>query len=428
MKLNWSHTAVLGAAGKMGSGIALLLLLEMAWNGEGMLTLVDVNEEAFPGLLRYLRDQVRKNAERGVNRLREKYAVRKDLIDNGEMIEAFVAEAMDRVRCVTTVGECRGVTRVFEAIVEDVGIKGRILKQLDELTGGKAWYFTNTSSIPISVLGEAAGVTGRIVGFHFYNPPAVQKLLEMIYPDRIEPALKETAEAIAKRLDKTVVFARDVAGFIGNGHFIREIVAACKRVSEWEKKMGREEALCSVNYVSQEFLIRPMGIFQLIDYVGVDVCAHIGKVMGTYLGGDFVPELLEQMLQAGRKGGQHADGAQKEGIFRYDKGAPVEVYDLVSKRYVPYVVNENVKQLPEGHLSWKAMAKRKDRAELLKKYLSELRRGSTWGCTWACQMLDESRAIAEKLVSDGVARSLDDVDTVLMNGFYHLYGVSHGTV
>lgn len=424
MDSRWDKVAVLGAAGKMGSGIASLLLMELAWRGKGLLVLIDVNEAGFPGLKAYLREQVKRHAERGINRLRDRYRDRKDLIDNGDMIETFIEETMDQVQYATSLEECRGAGAIFEAIIEDVAIKGKVLKEVDKITGGSAWYFTNTSSIPIEMLGKASNVEKRIVGFHFYNPPAVQKLLEIIYPDDVFADLKSAAKSLAEKLGKVTVYSHDVAGFIGNGHFIREIAGACRRVEKLSKTSGEAESICAVNHVGQEFLIRPMGIFQLIDYVGIDVCVHIGKVMGRYLEGEvFVPQLLEKFLSLGIKGGQHADGSQKDGIFKYEKGKPVAVYDPDKKNYTGYKIAEDSKNLPQGHLSWKEMARKNDKHILLDHYFKSLHNDKNAGAKLAWEMLEDSRNIGHRLVTGHVAEKIKDVDTVLENGFYHLYGI-----
>ena len=136
------------------------------------------------------------------------------------------------------------------------------------------------------------------------TPLAVQKLLEVISPTQIDPTLATIAEQLAKRLGKTVVYANDIAGFIGNGHFIRESMFACAKVHELAKDRTLPEAVYTVNKVTQEFLVRPMGLFQLMDYVGLDVCRHIGQIMGSYLPGEALQDsLIDHMVAAGILGG-----------------------------------------------------------------------------------------------------------------------------
>ncbi len=69
---------------------------------------------------------------------------------------------------------------MFEAVSENPDLKVKILSQIDQNNPNKPWFFTNTSSVPISLIDERANLEGRVLGFHFYNPPAVQRLVELI--------------------------------------------------------------------------------------------------------------------------------------------------------------------------------------------------------------------------------------------------------
>jgi len=433
----WEHVAVLGAAGKMGSGISLLLLQELATrlakdtSKDFCLTLLDANPQGFTGLLEYLRDHLTKYAERSINHLRSLYSQRQDLIDNSEMIEAFVDESLERVRCASSLDECRGAKLVFEAIIEDIPIKSEVFRKANALLGNETFYFTNTSSIPIHVLQKNSGLEGRLIGYHFYNPPPVQKLLEVIEPKQLNPQLKEMALEIAKKLKKTVVFSNDIAGFIGNGHFIREILEVCRKVHELSLTFSTTEAIYAINRVTQEFLIRPMGTFQLLDYVGLDVGKNISKIMDEYLQeGPFLDPLLDEMLKAGIKGGQHADGSQKDGIFKYEKGQPVAVYDLAKHAYITFsegtwraICDQKLGDLPQDHISWKILNKDVNMKVRMIPYFVHLWQQRSLGAELAQAFLIKSRAIAYELVESGVAHSVEDVDTVLKQGFFHLYGV-----
>jgi len=118
-----------------------------------------------------------------------------------------------------------------------------------------------------------------------------------------------------------VVPSRDVAGFIGNGHFMRDMLHGMAEVERLGREMPFPQAVYCVNRVSQDFLVRPMAIFQLSDYVGLDVCQCILKVMDPRLPGEGLKSpLLERMLSLGVKGGQDHDGSQKDGLLSYEKG------------------------------------------------------------------------------------------------------------
>jgi len=412
------HMAVLGAAGKMGSGISLLLLQEIADRDDTILTLYDTNYKGFVFLKEYLRDHLTKYAEKEINRLRKKYAEREDLIDNAEMIQTYVIEALDRVRYVAAAEECSSANLIFEAIIENVDAKVELFKRIDHGAKKNPFYLTNTSSIPISILQKKGDLRDRIIGYHFYNPPAVQKLLEIIIPAKIDPQLQELALNLGERLKKTVVMSNDIAGFIGNGHFIREVAAACQKERALNKKMSQVEAIKLINRITQNYMLRPMGIFQLIDYVGIDVAHHIAKIMTQYLPGhEFTDPLIDSMVKAGVLGGQNPDGSQKAGFFKYEKGKPVAVYDIERSAYVA-LQDEN-----HLELSWKTLAKDNDRREKISQFFHKLWQENSLESQLTQEFLARSQAIAHGLVKDGVARSIKDVDTVLQNGFFHLYGV-----
>lgn len=436
-----NSVAVLGAAGKMGSGISMLLLQQMACEVaqrtdksnsiKSKLILIDANEEGFVPLKHYLRDQLKKFAERNINDLRKWYVQRADLIDNEQMIEEYIEGGMDCVRFGMLLEECRGARLVFEAIVEDVAVKSDVFKKLNAILGPEAFYLTNTSSIPIGILQDKSGLKGRLIGFHFYNPPAVQRLVEIIIPKEIAPQLKTIAQNIAKQLNKITVYSNDIAGFIGNGHFVREIHFACEKVRELAQTMTLSEAIFLVNSVTQEFLLRPMGTFQLLDYVGIDVAKRIATIMTTYLPGhSFEDPLLDMMVKEKVFGGQYGSGMQKDGFFQYEKGVLTGIYDFKQKKYIP-CVNSAFRQdcdrrlgaLPQGHYSWKSLTKDDQRETKINEYFRHLWQEDGLGAEMAKAFLTESQRIAHELVKDGVAQSVDDVDTVLKNGFFHLYGV-----
>lgn len=423
MHKEWENVVVLGAAGKMGSGIALLLLQEMASMPGSTLTLLDTNPQGFEPLKKYLREHLLRYAEKSINRLRLYYKDREDLIDNGDMIRTFIEDALDRVRFVTSIDECRGARMIFEAILENIDAKAKVFSQLSKVADPNAAFFTNTSSIPIHILEKESHIEGRLVGFHFYNPPAVQKLVEIIVPHGLKKDILEVALDVGKRLNKTIVFSEDIAGFIGNGHFIREASEASRKVEELRHKMPLPDAICLVNTITQDYLIRPMGIFQLMDYVGIDVVQNIVKVMGRYLTGQtFHTSLIDAMVSAGVKGGQNGDGTQKNGFFSYEKGQPAQVYDIDNHGYIPYAVSKD-RVMPKGHEPWKAMSRDKDRNAKLADYFANLWGEHSTSAKLAIHFLENSRKISHKLVDDGVAHSAKDVDTVLQNGFFHIYDV-----
>lgn len=420
--------AVIGAAGKMGRGIALLLLQEMAslyaskTIHEPALFLIDSNDILFPDLRHYLKTQLLRFAEKNIIFLRKCYAEEENLVSNAEIIEAFIERSLNFVYFESEIQKAKNAHLVFEAIVEDIEVKEKIFSTLKSICQPDTYYLTNTSSIPIHTLNSSVHLKGKIIGFHFYNPPPVQKLLEIIIPEGIDPHLKNLAEELGKRLKKTIVYSHDIAGFIGNGYFLREAVFAFRQVNEMAKGYGLAEAVYMVNRIYQDFLLRPMGIFQLLDYVGLDVCQKICAIMSEYIPNElFRIDIVDQMLLNGIKGGQ-----QKDGFFHYEKNGIIGVYSLERKEYLPIQpisekMDKVLGELPKGHESWKNLLDDKEKAKKIQDYFKHLFNRTTLGSELAKEYINQTAMINKMLVEDGVANSLEDVDRVLINGFYHLY-------
>jgi 3-hydroxyacyl-CoA dehydrogenase len=427
--------SVLGAAGKMGSGILLLTALEMAdqmFNPENkskvfVLNAIDTSDDGLKGLMKYIKTQVLKAAEKKIVQLRKFYADREDLIENSEIIDAYVADVLSLVRATKRLESAYDSTLVFEAVSENQALKEKIFRQIDENNASKPWFFTNTSSVPIGSLNKNANLGGRILGFHFYNPPAIQKLVELItIPENLADMI-EFAKVYAKNLKKVIVPSNDIAGFIGNGHFMRDSLFGLQEADRLSKEMPLHEAICIVDRVTRDFLMRPMGIFQLIDYVGLDVVQFILRVMQPHMKGENLhSELLDELVLAGIKGGQFSDGSQKDGFFRYVKGKPVSVINKSANDYVDLATlsacESWIGEIPSTVMPWKNLVKLANKDEFLLGYFGALKSMKSAGAGLALGYAQNSREIARKLVTDGVANTPEDVNTVLLTGFFHAYG------
>lgn len=429
------NASVIGAAGKMGSGIAVLIAQEMAKlkvkNKDKIyrLNLIDVNDAALDGLREFIKAQTTKVAEKAIVSLRSMYEERKDLIENWEIIDAFVDDAFAVVRCGTDLRMAENSRMVFEAIAEDEAIKIKVLRELHEMCGDETFFFTNTSSIPIGVLDEQAGLSGRIIGYHFYNPPIVQRLVEVITAGTTRQELKDIAVELGKRLRKKLIPSNDISGFIGNGHFMRDGLYAISEVERLEPDYSMAGAIYIMNRISRDFLIRPMGIFQLIDYVGVDVFQCILRVMRKHLGDKTLQsELIDSLVNNNVLGGQRPNGSQKDGFLKYERNRPVAVYDPEKAQYVPIEekwgknLEAAIGPLPAGFSPWRVLLREPNKEDKLSAYFGNLGEAKTLGVQLARAYLARTKEVAQKLVKDGVANSEEDVNSVLTNGFYWLYG------
>jgi 3-hydroxyacyl-CoA dehydrogenase len=429
------NVSVIGAAGKMGSGIAVLIAQEMLRlkfeNPDRIyrLNLIDVSEKGLDGLRDYIKSQFLRFAEKSIISLRERYKDRQDLVENAEIVDAYINDGFKLLNFGTDLVMAKNSHLIFEAIIEDEKAKIKVYKSLKKIVSKDTFFLTNTSSIPIGYLDEKSGLDGRLIGYHFYNPPVVQKLVEVIHSKWTKDELKEIAVELGKRLRKTVVPSNDISGFIGNGHFMRDGLYALDEVMRLKGKYKLTGSIYIMNRVSQDFLLRPMGIFQLIDYVGIDVFQCILKVMRKHLGDETLKhKLIDSMIKSGIKGGQYPDGSQKDGFLKYDKNRPVGIYDIRKNEYFMITdewknkIDKQIGPLPAGFTPWKGLLGDKDKEAKLKNHFSALKNMNTLGAELALNYLKKTKEIAENLVKQKVANSADDVNAVLTNGFYWLYG------
>ncbi len=432
------NVSVLGAAGKMGSGILLLTAVEMADlslkpenKGKAfVLNAIDISPEGLAGLMKYLRDQIRKVAEKKTVLLRKMYADRDDLIENYDIIDEYIFDVMNVVRPSTTMSAAHNSTLIFEAVSENRALKVKLLGDIDKNNDNNPWFFTNTSSVPINLIETEAGLEGRVVGFHFYNPPAVQRLVELIVTEKTTDDVEAFAREYAKKLKKIIVPSNDFAGFIGNGHFMRDALHGMKEAEALanDKNIPLYKAIYMVNKVTQDYLVRPMGIFQLIDYVGIDVVQFILNVMNPFVSDEELSHnLLDKMLLQGVKGGQKSSGAQKDGFLKYKGGRFTAIWDIHKQEYVELDTfkdecDEIMGDMPDSAVAWKSMLRNKKKDELLTAFFNDLKASSELGAKIAVKYGQKSKAIGEKLVADKVANEIDHVNTVMLTGFFHAYG------
>lgn len=129
----------------------------------------------------------------------------------------------------------------------------------------------------------------------------------------------------------------------------------------------------------------------------------------------------------GVKGGQNSDGSQKDGFLKYAKGRPVAIFDIDSKEYVDIdgiaaKCDALLGDLPKSFIPWKKIIRIRNRDNELNTYFTELAAMNTLGAELAGKYGKRSIEIGKKLVSDNVAHNDDDVNTVMLTGFFHAYG------
>ena len=201
---------------------------------------------------------------------------------------------------------------VIEAATEHTGVKLNIFKQLDELAPPSAILATNTSSISITAIAAATQRPGKVIGMHFMNPVPVMKLVEVINGYATAPQVTDEVVRISRELQKVPCIVKDYPGFIANRILMPMINEAV--YSLYEGVAGITE----IDTVMKLGMAHAMGPLQLADFIGLDVCLSILKVLQEGFGNPkYAPcPLLVNMVAAGKTGVKSG-----EGFYRYTPGS-----------------------------------------------------------------------------------------------------------
>jgi 3-hydroxybutyryl-CoA dehydrogenase len=279
MEVRRERLGVVGA-GTMGNGIAHV----MARAGCEVV-LYEVNEEALERGLATIRTNLDREAARG------------------KVDPAEVETIYKRVWPARELSALRACTVVVEAATERMEVKQGIFRELDELLGEEAILASNTSSISITKLAAGTKRVDRVIGMHFFNPVPVMALVEVIRGLQTSEATFQRVHALALALGKTPVAVNDAAGFVSNRVLMPMLNEAMFAVMEG---VATAEA---VDEVFRLGMAHPMGPLTLADFIGLDVCLDIMRVLEDGLGDPkYRPcPLLVRMVDAGwlgRKSGR----------------------------------------------------------------------------------------------------------------------------
>ncbi|MGK0363676.1 MAG: 3-hydroxybutyryl-CoA dehydrogenase [Saprospiraceae bacterium] len=200
---------------------------------------------------------------------------------------------------------------VVEAATENVDLKMKIFKSMDEVAPKGAILATNTSSISITKIAAITSRPDQVIGMHFMNPVPVMKLVEVIRGYATSDAVTETIMEMSRKLGKVPTEVNDYPGFIANRILMPMINEAI--LSLYEGVAGVEE----IDTVMKLGMAHPMGPLQLADFIGLDVCLSILRVMQDGFGNPkYAPcPLLVNMVTAGKLGRKSG-----EGFYDYSHG------------------------------------------------------------------------------------------------------------
>jgi 3-hydroxyacyl-CoA dehydrogenase/enoyl-CoA hydratase/3-hydroxybutyryl-CoA epimerase len=197
---------------------------------------------------------------------------------------------------------------VIEAVFEDLDLKHRVLREVESLLPDDAVYASNTSTIPITRIAEAATRPEQVLGMHFFSPVHKMPLLEVIVTPRTTKEATVTAVAYGKQLGKTVIVVNDGPGFYTTRTLSAYMNEAGRLLDEGAAIEVIDKALVDFGF--------PVGPITLLDEVGIDVGGKVGLVLADALGMRMTPsEAMRRVVTAGRLGRKG-----RSGFYKYDAG------------------------------------------------------------------------------------------------------------
>ncbi|RDC63585.1 3-hydroxyacyl-CoA dehydrogenase [Adhaeribacter pallidiroseus] len=284
------HKVAVIGSGTMGNGIAHVLAQH-----HYPVHLIDISSEA----LQKAQQTISRNLDR--------------MLAKQQITEEQKTQTLQNITWHTDLAEgVKSVDLVIEAATENVNLKLQLFHDLDEYCTPETILATNTSSISITQIAAATNRPDKVIGMHFMNPVPIMKLVEIIKGYNTSAAVTETIMELARKLEKVPTEVNDYPGFIANRILMPMINEAI--YSLYEGVAGVTE----IDTVMKLGMAHPMGPLQLADFIGLDVCLYILKVMHDGFGNPkYAPcPLLVNMVLAGHKGVKTGNG-----FYHYTPGS-----------------------------------------------------------------------------------------------------------
>jgi 3-hydroxyacyl-CoA dehydrogenase len=243
--------------------------------------------------------------DQGLEKARSLWQAR---VDQGKMDPAELQRKVGLITGATDYEQFGDVDFVIEAVPERMTIKQTVFSELDEVTPGHAVLASNSSSLSITEMGEVTSRPDKVVGFHYFYPASVMRLIEVIEGDDTSPETAQAAANFAQRIRKTPIRCAEAPGFVVN----RILNSSVSELWRFQEETGID--VKELDELVANSKAAPMGPFFLADLLGLDTVLHVAEHLKESYGDRFyVHKRMQELVAAGELGAKTGKGFYEHG-------------------------------------------------------------------------------------------------------------------
>jgi 3-hydroxyacyl-CoA dehydrogenase len=252
-----------------------------------------------------LKDVDQKFVDQGLDKARSLWQGR---VDAGKLEPAELERKLALITGTTSYDAFGDVDFVIEAVPERMQIKQQVFSELDEVTPGHAILASNTSSLSITEMGEVTSRPDQVVGFHFFYPASVMRLIEVVEGEDTSADTVQAASNFAQSIRKMPIRCGEAPGFVVN----RILNSSVSELWRYQEETGTP--IPELDQAVAESKVAPMGPFFLTDLLGLDTVLHVAEHLHESYGERFyVPRQMQELVAAGDLGAKTGKGFYEHG-------------------------------------------------------------------------------------------------------------------
>jgi 3-hydroxyacyl-CoA dehydrogenase len=252
-----------------------------------------------------LKDVDQKFVDTGIDKARSLWQGR---VDAGKMEAAELERKLSLITGTTDYGPFGDVDFVIEAVPERMQVKQAVFSELDAVTPGHAILSSNTSSLSITEMGEATSRPDKVVGFHFFYPASVMRLIEVIEGDDTSSETAQAAASFAQAIRKMPIRCAEAPGFVVN----RILNSSVSELWRFQEESGMD--IQELDKLVAESKAAPMGPFFLSDLLGLDTVLHVAEYLKESYGDRYyVHKQMQELVASGDFGAKTGKGFYEHG-------------------------------------------------------------------------------------------------------------------